>query len=169
MEKNTAPIRILMVCLGNICRSPTAHGVIEKYIHDKGLSPLIEVDSAGTGDWHLGEAPDPRSSEAAARRGYDLSQQRSRQVQTADFHNFDYILAMDTTNLRDLEKLCPTNASASLHLFLEFGECSEESVPDPYYSGAQGFELVLDLVEQASENVLKQLVSIHSLTAKSGE
>lgn len=167
MEVYSAPIRVLMVCLGNICRSPTAHGVFEKHIHDKGLAPLIEVDSAGTGDWHIGEAPDPRSREAALRRGYDLSSQRSRQVESADFYSFDYILAMDSTNLRDLEKLRPQDAEVRMALFLEFSGSSTESLPDPYYSGEQGFELVLDLVEQASKNLLEQLIQEHSLATKS--
>ncbi len=154
-----------MVCLGNICRSPTAHGVFEKYIYDKGLSNYIKVDSAGTGDWHIGQPPDPRSLEVAAQRGYDLSKQRARQVESTDFQRFDYILAMDSTNLRDLEKQCPAQYQQNLQLFLHFGGSEYDAVPDPYYSGAQGFELVLDLVEEASNNLLAHIVKQHSLPA----
>ena len=165
MSTNSQSIHVLMVCLGNICRSPTAHGVLEKYINDKGLSHYIKVDSAGTGDWHIGEPPDPRSQEAAARRGYDLSAQRARQVATDDFDRFHYILAMDDNNLRDLTRQCPTEFHNNLQLFLEFGNSDYDSVPDPYYSGSQGFELVLDLVEEASQNLLSHIVKHHGLSA----
>ena len=165
MAKSKLTVHVLMICLGNICRSPTAHGVVEKYIHDRGLSEYIKVDSAGTGDWHIGEPPDSRSQEAAARRGYDLSQQRARQVEAIDFHRFDYVLAMDTTNLRDLQRLCPEEFQLNLSLFLNFGSPHYESVPDPYYSGTQGFELVLDLVEEASNNLLDHIVRHYELPA----
>ncbi|GIT23721.1 MAG: phosphotyrosine protein phosphatase [Gammaproteobacteria bacterium] len=165
MVKSKLTIHVLMVCLGNICRSPTAHGVVEKHIHDRGLSEYIKVDSAGTGDWHIGEPPDSRSLEAAARRGYDLSRQRARQVEVNDFHRFDYVLAMDTANLQDLKRLCPAEFQPNLSLFLNFGSQHYESVPDPYYSGAQGFELVLDLVEEASSNLLDDIIKQHELPA----
>ncbi len=150
-------IRVLMVCLGNICRSPTAHAVIEKLIHDKGLSHLISVDSAGTGSWHIGEAPDARASEAAGRRGYDLSQLRARQVADEDFQQFDYILAMDKQNLRDLRSRCPESLQSRLSLMLDYGDADLQEVPDPYYSGPQGFELVLDLVEAACSDLLQEI------------
>ena len=152
-----------MVCLGNICRSPTAHGVLEKYIKDKGLNTLIEVDSCGTGDWHIGEHPDARATAAAAQRGYDISQQIARQVRTTDFGQFHYILAMDRTNLKDLKAICPAAQRSRLSLLLDHGERNHESVPDPYYSGQHGFELVLDLVEQACAGLLQRIMADHSL------
>ena len=157
-------IRVLLVCLGNICRSPTAHGVLEKLIENNGLSHLIDVDSAGTGDWHVGAPPDHRSLTAAAERGYDLSKLRARQVQTRDFEQFEYILAMDRTNLKDLRALCPPAHQAKLRLFLEFADTSHEAVPDPYYSGEDGFELVLNLVEEACAGLLAHLCDSHALT-----
>lgn len=150
-------IRVLMVCLGNICRSPTAHAVIEKLIQDKGLSHLISVDSAGTGSWHIGEAPDARATEAASRRGYDLSQLRARQVADDDFRQFDYILAMDKQNLKDLRARCPEPLQSRLSLMLDYGGTDLQEVPDPYYSGPQGFELVLDLVEAACSELLEEI------------
>ena len=158
---STPEVQVLMVCLGNICRSPTAHGVLEKIIENKQMSPLIQVDSAGTGDWHLGESPDNRSQQAAARRGYDLSPYRARQVEAGDFTRFDYILAMDRTNLKDLRASCPASHQPKLQLLLDYGDSGHESVPDPYYSGAQGFELVLDLVEEACERLFHHIHERH--------
>ena len=166
MAKSKLTIHVLMVCLGNICRSPTASGVLEQCIHERGLSENIKVDSAGTGDWHIGEPPDSRSLEAAARRGYDLSRQRARQVEVTDFHRFDYVLAMDKTNLRDLKRLCPAEFQQNVSLFLDFGNPDYESVPDPYYSGVQGFELVLDLVEEASSNLVDHIAKRHELLSE---
>lgn len=159
MVHSKAEIRILMVCLGNICRSPTAQGVLEKLIENEGLAKAIEVDSAGTGDYHIGAPPDSRSLAAAARRGYDLSPQRARQVCPRDFDTFHYILAMDRTNLKELRALCPPAHRTKLHLLLEFADTSHEAVPDPYYSGQDGFELVLDLVEQACTGLIQHLRS----------
>lgn len=152
-----------MVCLGNICRSPTAHGVMEKYIHDRGLGEYIEVDSAGTGDWHLGERPDRRAITAAAERGYDISGQTARQVQDEDFGRFDYILAMDRNNLKELRARCPRSHLGKLRLFLEYGDNSHDAVPDPYYSGTEGFQLVLDLVEEACDGLLTSVMREHGL------
>ena len=154
-------IRLLMVCLGNICRSPTAHGVMEKLIQDRDLEKHISVDSAGTGDWHIGERPDSRASQAAARRGYDLSAQLARQVDDSDFGKFHYILAMDRQNLKDLKARCPASQHSRLRLLLDYGDSDHDVVPDPYYSGAQGFELVLDLVEGACESLLDDVVREH--------
>lgn len=154
-------IRILMVCLGNICRSPTAHGVMEKLIKDKGMEHYISVDSAGTGNWHIGERPDGRATQAAARRGYDLSGQLARQVDDTDFGRFHYILAMDRQNLKDLRARCPASHHSRLRLLLEYGESEHDIVPDPYYSGAQGFELVLDLVEGACSALLADIQRQH--------
>ena len=147
-----------MVCLGNICRSPTAHGVLEKLIKNKGLSQYIEVDSAGTSSYHLGDHPDPRSIAAARRRGYSLEQQIARQVSSNDFHEFDYVLAMDAENLHHLESAAPQNCKAKLQLLLDYSAGASKSVPDPYFGGGgQGFEKVLDLVEGACRRLLEQL------------
>lgn len=157
-------VRVLFVCLGNICRSPTAHGVFQHKVSAAGLTDRISVDSAGTGAWHVGNAPDPRASDAAAGRGYDLSSLRARQVAAADFNRFDYILAMDNDNLCNLEALRPGDYSGSLGLFLAFADgadCLE--VPDPYYGGSGGFETVLDLVEAASDGLLDHIRAQHHL------
>ncbi len=154
-------IQVLMVCLGNICRSPTAHGVMNKCIENQGLSNNIKVDSAGTGNWHIGEQPDRRAIEAAAQRGYSLQALRARQVVAADYQQFNYILAMDRTNLKELRAACPQAHLSKLQLLLEFADSNHESVPDPYYSGQSGFELVLDLVEEACANLLAHIRSQH--------
>jgi protein-tyrosine phosphatase len=141
-----------MVCLGNICRSPTAEAVLRAKLKAAGLGEHVVVDSAGTGSWHIGNAPDPRSQRHAATRGYDLSALRGRQVTELDFHRFDFILAMDKDNLADLQRLAPDGAHrAELRLF------SSVEVPDPYTGGAPGFEQVLDLVETASDDWVKNL------------
>ena len=150
-------IRVLFVCLGNICRSPTAHGVFEAMVQQHGLSEVVKVESCGTGSWHIGEPPDKRASEHARKRGYDLSYLRARQVQPSDFYEFDFILAMDEANLRDLDLLCPSDAKTIPQLFLSFGDYSETEVPDPYYGGSDGFEHVLDLVESASKGLLEAI------------
>ena len=152
-----APIRVLMVCLGNICRSPTAHGVFQQRVESAGLTGLIEVDSAGTGDFHLGEKPDIRSRKAAQQRGYNLSSLRARQVSNDDFERFDYILAMDDNNLRDLQALCPAPLQHKLRLFMEFADNNYLSVPDPYYGEGDGFQLVLNLVEEAADALLDHI------------
>lgn len=146
-------IRVLAVCLGNICRSPTAEAVLRHKLAAAGLDGHVEVDSAGTGGWHVGEPPDPRSQHHAARRGYDLSPLRARRVAEEDFHRFDLILAMDHDNLADLQRLAPDGLRrAELRLFAEI------EVPDPYLSGPAGFERVLDLVEAASDAWVQDLV-----------
>jgi protein-tyrosine phosphatase len=145
-------MRVLMVCLGNICRSPTAEAVLRAKLEAAGLAQRVEVDSAGTGSWHLGDPPDPRSQRHAARRGYDLSALRARCVAEDDFHRFDLILAMDHNNLADLRRLAPEGAHrAELRLFAPI------EVPDPYSGGAAGFERVLDLVETASDAWIEDL------------
>ena len=150
-------IAVLFVCLGNICRSPSAHGVFEKRVAEQGLASQIRIDSAGTGDWHLGKQPDPRTLLAGRQRGYDLSHLRARQVRAADFDLFDYILAMDGKNLANLQQLQPRHFDGTLSLFLPFGQSSVDEVPDPYAGGADGFEQVLDMVEQAAEGLLAHL------------
>lgn len=150
-------MRVLFVCMGNICRSPTAEGVLRQRLSAAGLAGQVTVDSAGTGDWHVGKSPDGRSSQAAAARGYDLSNLRARQVQREDFQRFDLILAMDHDNLARLQALRPATGGAELDLFLRRYDLALDEVPDPYYGGADGFEQVLDLIEQASDALLVEI------------
>lgn len=151
-------IKVLFVCLGNICRSPTADGIFRKLIADAGLNDQVQVDSAGTAGWHIGRAPDARTVAAAKNRGYDLSELRARQVSKMDFFEYDYILAMDNANLGDLNSLKPANYTGHLGLFLAFSEQDQyREVPDPYHGGSEGFELVLDLVEDAAQGLLNDI------------
>lgn len=151
-------MRVLFICLGNICRSPTAEGVLRALAAREAPDLPIEVDSAGTAGYHVGEPPDPRMREAAARRGYDLSALRARLVESVDFERFDLILAMDEDNLRVLRRRAPPHAHERLRLFLEFDpQAQSAEVPDPYYGGAKGFEEVLDLVESAARGLLAHL------------
>lgn len=150
-------MRVLFVCLGNICRSPTAEGVLRHKLREAGLADRVEVASAGTGDWHVGKAPDKRSQAAAKLRGYDLSAQRAQQVTRADFATYDLILAMDNSNLRHLKALQPAQGKAELDLFLRRYQSQIDEVPDPYYDGEQGFEQVLDLIEHASDLLVIEL------------
>ena len=150
-------MRVLFVCLGNICRSPTAEGVLLHKLREAGLAAAVQVDSAGTGDWHVGKAPDARTRVAAQRRGYDLSQLRARQVAAEDFGRFDLILAMDENNLANLRGLRPAGAGAELDLFLRRYQLALDEVPDPYYGGEEGFEAVLDLVEQACDALILEI------------
>tara|TARA_R110000782_G_C14519952_1_gene380986 strand:+ start:77 stop:541 length:465 start_codon:yes stop_codon:yes gene_type:complete len=150
-------MRVLFVCLGNICRSPTAEGVLRHKLREAGLAARIEVDSAGTGDWHVGKAADVRTRQAAQQRGYDLSALRGRQATAEDFHAFDLILAMDNNNLRNLQQVRPGNAPAELDLFLRRYQLELDEVPDPYYGGEAGFTQVLDLIEQACDALVLEL------------
>lgn len=150
-------MRVLFVCLGNICRSPTAEGVLRHQLMESGLAEVVQVASAGTGDWHVGKAPDSRTCRAAKLRGYDLSQQRAQQVSVEDFTRYDLILAMDESNLSHLKSLRPGHASAELDLFLRRYEGALDEVPDPYYGGEQGFEQVLDLIEDACRGLVIEL------------
>lgn len=153
-----AEINLLMVCLGNICRSPTAHAVMQHKLNAAGLAATVAVDSAGTAAYHIGKAPDPRSIEAAARRGYDLRELRARQVSSSDFRHFDYLLAMDHSNHGNLLRLSGPDGQSQVHLLLDFAaDAGLREVPDPYYGGEQGFEQVLDLVEQACDGLLAHL------------
>lgn len=155
---NARTMRILFVCMGNLCRSPMAEGVFKQLVNDTGLAGRIAVDSAGTHDYHVGDPPDQRAQRAAQRRGYAISHQRGRQVTPRDFQEFDYILAMDTVNLRALMRLCPQEHAPKLKLFMEFHSGREvREVPDPYYGGNDGFERVLDMVEDASQGLLRHL------------
>jgi protein-tyrosine phosphatase len=147
------PVRVLFVCLGNICRSPAAEGVMQALVDERGDSLRWVIDSAGTGNYHIGQLPDTRMRVHARRRGYELTH-RCRQVQIGDFENFDVIFAMDSANQRDLQQLAPTveGAAKVLPMSLMFNVATRyDYVPDPYYEGAEGFELVLDLLQSATE------------------
>ena len=151
---------VLFVCLGNICRSPTAEGVLRAIAARDFPGLKLDIDSAGTADYHVGEPPDRRTVAAARRRGYDLAGLRARHVQSEDFSRFNFVLAMDRANLAELERLQPQGASTRLALFLEFAdEASELEVPDPYYGGVEDFERVLDLCEVAARGLLARLAS----------
>jgi protein-tyrosine phosphatase len=142
--------------MGNICRSPTAEGVFRQLVESQGLADQIQVDSAGTHDYHIGAPADDRAFRAAARRGIDLSRSRGRQVGQGDLNDFDYVLAMDRDNLRHLNRFPP--GSATLGLFLEYApELGKSEVPDPYFGGGDGFEIVLNLVETAAEGLLEDI------------
>jgi protein-tyrosine phosphatase len=148
-------ISVLIVCTGNICRSPTGEGVLRDLAARRGLADRVVVRSAGTHDYHVGECPDARTLKHARRRGYDLTAQRAMQVAREHFHECDYILAMDRGHLRELRAIAPQGARARLGLFLEpSARWKGEDVPDPYYGGADGFEQVLDMVEEAAERWL---------------
>ena len=150
--------RVLFVCLGNICRSPTAEGVVRAIAAREFPDLNIEVDSAGTADFHVGEPPDRRTVAAARRLGYDLAGLRARQVSTADFNRFDFVLAMDCANLARLESMKPRGATARVALFLEFSaDPGEAEVPDPYYGGVEDFERVLTLCEAGARGLLASL------------
>ncbi len=152
------PRRILFVCMGNICRSPTAEAVVRRILEEEGLAGSFVLDSAGTHAYHVGEPPDRRAIAAARRRGIDMTPLRARVVTVEDFSSFDLILAMDEDNLSHLERVAPDAYRQRLRLFLEFApDCGTQSVPDPYYGGESGFEEVLDLVEQAGRGLLAAL------------
>lgn len=149
------PTRLLFVCLGNICRSPMAQGVFRHLANERGAGDLFELDSAGTGAWHIGNPPDLRAQETLAARGIDISDLRARQVLEADFDRFDVLLAMDADNMRALNARAPSNAAHKISLFLNHApELSDRDVPDPYYGGRDGFEYVYELLETASRNLL---------------
>ncbi|HEY6864363.1 MAG TPA: low molecular weight protein-tyrosine-phosphatase [Burkholderiales bacterium] len=153
------PVRVLFVCTGNICRSPTAEGIFLKLVHDAGLDQEIRVDSAGTHGYHVGEPPDLRTCEAAAHRGYDLSALRARKFERADFHSFDLVLAMDRENHSHLVRLVPPSEGHKLKMMMEYSRrFSGREVPDPYYGGSRGFEVVLDMLEDASRGLLEAIV-----------
>lgn len=150
---------VLFVCLGNICRSPTAEGVFRGRLESRGLLDRFHVDSAGTGDWHIGNPPDRRAQLAAASRGIDISMLRARQVQADDASAFDYLIAMDRGNHRDLVRLAGDARAHKVRLFMEFADIdSHDEVPDPYYGGDSGFDQVIDLIEAASDGLIEHLL-----------
>lgn len=155
-------VKVLFVCLGNICRSPTAEGVFRAIVDEAGLGDLVKIDSAGTSGWHIGDPPDERGQRAALTRGYDLSQQRARKVGRRDFETFDYIIGMDSRNVADLSAMAPAGTRDKVSLFLAFApETGEREIPDPYYGGPDGFDQVLDLVEAASRGLLADIRARH--------
>jgi protein-tyrosine phosphatase len=157
-------VKVLFVCLGNICRSPTAEGVFRKLVEQEGLLEFVEIDSAGTHAYHVGEAPDARAQQAAARRGIDLSVLRGRKATAADIETFDYVLAMDRDNYENLLAISPEHLSSRIRLFLEYAtNRPEDEVPDPYFGGSGGFERVLDMVEEAAEGLLAEIRRQHNL------
>lgn len=155
-------VSVLFVCMGNICRSPTAQGVFENLVREQGLIDRILIDSAGTHAYHIGNPPDQRSQAAARNRGLDLSGQRARKVEVLDFERFDYILAMDRANLEDLLRLAQQEQLERLHLFMRFASrWKVDEVPDPYYGGNSGFDRVLDMVEDAAAGLLEHIRRNH--------
>lgn len=155
-------VSVIFVCMGNICRSPTAEAVFRNRVENAGLAGRILIDSAGTHDYHIGEAPDLRAQRAAQQRGYDMSGLRGRQVEKGDLRRFDYVLAMDKANLAILQCLAPPAGDVQVRLFLEYARHhAAREVPDPYYGGADGFERVLDMVEDASDGLLQDILKRH--------
>lgn len=156
-------VRVLFVCLGNICRSPTAEGVFRALVESEGLAGQIEIDSAGTHAYHIGEGPDPRSQEAAARRGIDLSSLRGRRATVVDIEEFDYVLAMDQENYANLMQLAPVQLESRVSLLMKFApKRSEDEVPDPYFGGEGGFDRVLDMIEDAARGLLADIRRQHN-------
>ena len=160
MSTSPQTIRVLMVCLGNICRSPTAEAMLRKKVHDAGLDGRIEVDSAGTADYHVDSPPDRRAIAHGERRGLSMKHLRGRQVGPADFERFDLMLAMDEDNLAQLRRIRPAGSRAKLALLMAYApRAGSRVVPDPYYGGADGFETVLDLCDAAADGVIADVLS----------
>jgi protein-tyrosine phosphatase len=149
--------KVLFVCIGNICRSPTAEGVFRHHVDQAGMSDNIIIDSAGTHAYHVGNPPDGRAQAAALKRGINLSAQCARRVSEDDFLEYDYVVAMDKSNVEDLLRICPAGYKDRVHLFLDFAESQESEVPDPYYGQGRGFEIVLNLIEDASSGLLNHI------------
>ncbi|HEC17622.1 MAG TPA: low molecular weight phosphotyrosine protein phosphatase [Sedimenticola sp.] len=155
-------IRVLFVCMGNICRSPTAHGIFEALVEREGLGDRIEVDSAGTHAYHVGNPPDRRAQETARSRGLEIGHQRARRVEGEDFLRFDYVLAMDQDNYHALCAICPDGMEEKLQLFLDYApQLRVREVPDPYYGGPNGFEQVFDMAEAAAAGLLEEIRQRH--------
>lgn len=155
-------VRVLFVCLGNICRSPTAEGVFRDLVRREDLSDRIVTDSCGTGGWHIGAPPDSRACAEAERRGIDLSDLRARQLRKRDFEEFDYILGMDDRNIASLEAMCPPAHRDRIKLFLSYApDIGRHDVPDPYYGGPDGFRDVFNMIEKASHGLLADIRKRH--------
>ena len=154
-------IQVLFVCMGNICRSPTAHGVFQSLVDENGLTEYIHVDSAGTHSYHIGNPPDPRSQATAQRRGVDLSTLSARRFVSSDFRDFDYLLAMDNNNLADMLAIKPDDGRARAELMLAYSQrFAEREIPDPYF-GNDGFELVYDMIDDAARGLLEKIRQRH--------
>ena len=161
-ETEGRPVRVLFVCLGNICRSPTAEGVFRTLVTKHGHADRITVDSAGTHAYHIGSPPDARAQAAARQRGIDISGLRGRRVEREDFRAYDYVLAMDEDNYEHLSALCPAGERRRLHLLMDFAPgLGQREVPDPYRGGGDGFDTVLDMIETASEGLLGHILEEH--------
>jgi protein-tyrosine phosphatase len=161
--------RILFVCLGNICRSPMAEGVFRRVAEEEGLIDRFEIDSAGLGDWHIGQAPDHRAQKAARSRGVEISDQSARQVVDEDFERFDLLLVMDRSNYAELKARAPHEARAKIRPFLDFApHVGTSDVPDPFFGGAEGFDHALDLIEAAARGLLASLTGEDRVAAKRG-
>ena len=159
--------RLLFVCLGNICRSPMAEGVFRRVIEEEGVSHLFEIDSAGLGDWHVGQAPDERARAASLSRGIDISGQCARQVEGSDFQRFDLLLVMDRSNFAELRRRAPREAHGKIKLFLDYApHLGTKDVPDPFFGGDEGFDDALDLIEEAAHGLLASLVDEETLAAR---
>jgi len=151
-------VKVLFVCMGNICRSPTAHGVFRRLVEDAGLADVIEIDSAGTHAYHEGEPPDSRAQSTAQNRGIDLSDLRARKAHSEDFDYYDYVLAMDQDNYHGLSSICPPGQERKISLLMDYAaQMRIREVPDPYYGGNQGFERVFDMVEAAADGLLRDI------------
>ncbi len=150
-------VSVLFVCLGNICRSPSAEGVFRSLVEKSGLEDSIRIDSCGTGHWHIGKAPDSRATQAARKRGIDISNLRARQFVAEDLDGFDYVVVMDQQNLADVTDIWRQNGGTRPRLFLGYGRSHHQEVPDPYYGGPDGFEFVLDLIHEAGEGLLADI------------
>jgi protein-tyrosine phosphatase len=161
--------RILFVCLGNICRSPMAEGVFRRMAQEEGVLDLFEIDSAGLGHWHIGQAPDARAQSASLKRGIDISGQSARQVKHGDFTRFDLLLAMDGDNFQELNQLAPGDARHKVRRLLDFArESQTKNVPDPFFGGPEGFDHALDLIEQAARGLLTSLLTEAAAPVKKG-
>ncbi len=164
MSTEPERVRILFVCMGNICRSPTAHAVLRQRLDATGLGDRIAIDSAGTHGFHVGRGPDRRAEEAARARGYAMADLRARQIEAEDLATYDYVIAMDEANLEDVQRLADRASRARVARLLDFlSEPPQRDVPDPYYGGPNGFEQVLDLVEAASDALIERVRRDHGL------
>ncbi|MEO8383931.1 MAG: low molecular weight protein-tyrosine-phosphatase [Betaproteobacteria bacterium] len=161
-------MNVLFVCTANICRSPTAEGVFRKLVANSALGYEVQIDSAGTHDYHVGAPPDPRAVEHATKRGYDLQHLRARQITPIDFERFDFVLAMDNANIVHLSAMCPTRLSGKIELLLDYGGPDDQrEVPDPYQGRPRDFERALDLIEAACIGLKTYLLDLHRLRATS--